>query len=122
MRQVIFLSFVIGFLLFAMNPTAIFCQDDKEHHEHDMEKMAKIKYGPRVESLIAEFMNTGEAIEGRPGGNETMVFEGGSKPNYYQGLKVTRSDNPMLEEDCKNQASPFDLRNSKTRILNDLLF
>lgn len=105
MKRVIFFCWISAILLFSMNPPSSFCQEHEKHHKQ--EEMANISYGNDINSLIDEFMNTGEAIEGQPGGEQPVYFEGGSKPNYYQGLRVTRSNNPMLEDDCKKQATEF---------------
>ena len=66
---------------------------------------AASKYSPEIEQLIEEFMSTGEAIAGRPGGQDSVKFPGpGNKPNYFQALMVTQAENPLLEEQCKKEA------------------
>lgn len=60
---------------------------------------------PPLESLMEEFMATTREIENQPGADEATVFPGPSdKPNWFQALRVTRDENPLLERECKEQA------------------
>ncbi len=74
-------------------------------HSHGEGAGADSKYSPEIEQLIEEFMSTGEAIAGRPGGQDSVKFPGpGNKPNYFQALMVTQAENPLLEDECKKEA------------------
>lgn len=65
-------------------------------------------FTPDLESLMNEFMATGEAIEDRPGGGGPVTFGGPpGKPNWFQTLTVTQEQNPLLEEECREQAMDF---------------
>lgn len=60
---------------------------------------------PPLESLMDEFMATSRAIADQPGASEPTEFPGPpGKPNWYQSLRVTRDENPLLERECKEQA------------------
>jgi len=62
-------------------------------------------HGPEIDSLIHEFMATGDAVRGRPGGQEEVSFPGPpGRPNWFQALAVTSDANPMLERQCKEDA------------------
>jgi len=62
-------------------------------------------HGPEIDSLIHEFMATGDAVRGRPGGQEEVSFPGPpERPNWFQALAVTSDANPMLERQCKEDA------------------
>ncbi len=60
---------------------------------------------PPLESLMDEFMATTREIEDQPGAEEATEFPGPpEKPNWFQALRVTRDENPLLERECKEQA------------------
>jgi len=62
-------------------------------------------HGPELDSLIHEFMSTGEAVRGRPGGQQEVSFPGPpGRPNWFQALAVTSDENPLLERQCKEDA------------------
>ena len=66
------------------------------------------EYTQDLESLMNEFMATGEAIEDRPGSGGQVTFGGPpDKPNWFQTLTVTQEQNPLLEEECREQAMDF---------------
>jgi len=102
-----YLSSFILCCLFAFS----FCLEQvfAQHGDHlDKDKIAKIDYGPDIESLIDDFMSTADDVRGRPGGEDEIVPEGPShKPNYYQVLTVTKRGNPLLEEECRKEALEF---------------
>lgn len=54
--------------------------------------------GADLDSLMDQFMNTGKAIEGRPGGTDSVDSD------WFDALVVTKADNPMLERSCRRDA------------------
>lgn len=66
---------------------------------------AGVRQAPEVESLIDEFLETGDAVRGRPGGEEKVDFPGPpGRPGWFQALAVTKDANPLLERECKAEA------------------
>ena len=58
-----------------------------------------------VKRTVDELFETSEAISQSPGGDEPVVFDGpGDEPRWLQGLTVTKSQNPMLTRQCREQA------------------
>jgi len=63
------------------------------------------RHAPELDSLIDEFMATGESVRDRAGGEEEVRFPGPpERPNWFQALAVTRDENPLLERECKEEA------------------
>jgi len=66
---------------------------------------------PELEDLMSEFMSTAREISGRPGGERSVRFPGPpDKPNWFQALRVTHVENPLLEEQCKKEALETSVR------------
>jgi len=58
-----------------------------------------------IKRTVDELFETSEAISESPGGDEAVVFDGpGDEPRWLQGLTVTKSQNPMLTRECREQA------------------
>lgn len=54
---------------------------------------------------LNELFATSQTIGDQPGGDAAVVFDGEfGDPRWLQGLTVTKSDNPMLEQACRRQA------------------
>nr|MDA3933386.1 hypothetical protein [Gammaproteobacteria bacterium] len=54
---------------------------------------------------LNELFATSKTISDQPGGDAPVVFDGEfDDPRWLQGLTVTKSDNPMLEQSCRKQA------------------
>lgn len=54
---------------------------------------------------LNELFATSKTIGDQPGGDASVVFDGEyGDPRWLQGLTVTKSDNPMLEQACRRQA------------------
>jgi outer membrane protein OmpA-like peptidoglycan-associated protein len=53
---------------------------------------------------MQELFDTSETIANKPGAEQEITFSGDDQPRWLQGLTVTRSDNPMLEQACREQA------------------
>ena len=56
------------------------------------------------ERSMQELFDTSETIADEPGAEQQITFAGDDSPRWLQGLTVTRSDNPMLEQACREQA------------------
>jgi len=56
------------------------------------------------ERSLNELFETSEAISDERGADAQIVFSGVDQPRWLQGLTVTKSDNPMLERACREQA------------------
>jgi len=66
------------------------------------------------ERSMNELFETSDTIADEPGADAPMTFSGSDQPRWLQGLTVTRSDNPMLEQACREQA----LANNTQRLLD----
>ncbi|MDT8448816.1 MAG: OmpA family protein [Wenzhouxiangellaceae bacterium] len=53
---------------------------------------------------MRELFDTSNAISDKAGADEPVTFSGDDQPRWLQGLTVTKSDNPMLESRCREQA------------------
>lgn len=63
---------------------------------------------PGVDRLLHEFMATGARLAGRPGGTAQVHFPGSpEQPNWFQVLRATSEDDPLLEDACRKQALRF---------------
>ncbi|MFU8876688.1 MAG: OmpA family protein [Wenzhouxiangellaceae bacterium] len=56
------------------------------------------------ERSLQELFDTSAGIAEETGADEPMTFSGDDQPRWLQGLTVTRSENPMLEQQCREQA------------------
>jgi len=56
------------------------------------------------ERSMQELFDTSESIADEPGAEQQITFSGQDQPRWLQGLTVTKSDNPMLERACREQA------------------
>ncbi|MEX2499853.1 MAG: OmpA family protein [Wenzhouxiangellaceae bacterium] len=53
---------------------------------------------------MQELFDTSRTIADEPGAEQEVTFSGDDAPRWLQGLTVTKSDNPMLERACREQA------------------
>jgi len=56
------------------------------------------------ERSMKELFDTSERISDQPGADEPTAFAGDDRPRWLQGLTVTKQDNPMLEQACREEA------------------
>ena len=73
-----------------------FAQAEKEAEADDSDAM--------FERSMQELFDTSETIADEPGAEQKITFSGNDSPRWLQGLTVTRSDNPVLEQACREQA------------------
>lgn len=70
-----------------------------------------------VEELVAEFLVTAHDISDRPGGREAGYFPGpAEKPSWFQALRITRDDNPLLEDQCRKEALGLSVDSLRSRM------
>ncbi len=67
------------------------------------------QYDAELENLIDQFMETGEDVERRPGGEDRVRVPrtAAGNPSIYQALTVAREDNPLLTKQCRRDAARF---------------
>lgn len=56
------------------------------------------------ERSMQELFDTSEKIADEPGAEQEVTFSGDDSPRWLQGLTVTKSDNPMLAQACRERA------------------
>lgn len=73
--------------------------------KYEEEQQAGANGDDAYQRSLDELFVTAEIIDDQQGGDDPVVFEGDfNQPRWLQGLTVTKSDNPMLEDACRQQA------------------
>jgi len=83
-------------LLGCMTAGLAFAQSETATEADDSEAM--------FERSMQELFDTSETIADEPGAEQEITFSGQDQPRWLQGLTVTKSDNPMLAQACREQA------------------
>lgn len=88
--------------IFSVCLLALALLSSASHAQQDNADSAQIDAYTRS---LNELFATSETISDQTGGDAPVVFDGEfDDPRWLQGLTVTKSDNPMLEQSCRRQA------------------
>jgi len=97
-------------MVLCLPAVAAIAQTESEDPERrsDAEAAPESVAGEEADELFSrsmqELFDTSRTIADEPGADQEITFAGDDEPRWLQGLTVTKSDNPMLEQACREQA------------------
>jgi len=71
---------------------------------HAQEGEDEVGRGELFQRSMEQLFDSAESVPDQAGSDTPVAFSGDDEPRWLQGLTVARSDNPLLEQACREQA------------------